>query len=63
MEWGDGMDMAEDILLGLSQLSDEGKQSALDYIEFLREREARQVRKMMEDIIEENLVAFQELAK
>lgn len=57
------MSMAEESLQGVAALSDEKKQTVLDFARFLREKEAREVRAMMSDIVDENTEAFRELAK
>jgi hypothetical protein len=63
MGGGDLMSMAEEILHELAALPDEKKQTVLDFARFLREKEAREVRAMINDIVDENLDAFRELAK
>ena len=57
------MSMAEEILREVASLPDEKKQTVLDFARFLREKEAREVRSMMNNIVDENLEAFRELAK
>lgn len=57
------MSMAEEILQELAALPDEQKRTVLDFARFLRDKEAREVRAAMEDIVNENLEAFKELAK
>lgn len=57
------MGIIEEILQEVAALPDDKKQTVLDFARFLREKEVREVRAMMNDIVDENIKAFRELAK
>jgi hypothetical protein len=57
------MILTEKLLREFEGLSDERKREVLDFIEFVKQREEREMEILMETIIAENRKALQELAR
>lgn len=57
------MTLAERIAVETSTLSVQTQQQILDFVQFLKQREMRQLEADMTAVIEENLPAWKELAK
>ena len=57
------MSLPETVMLELKSLTPEAQKQVLDFTLFLKEKQKRELEAMMEDIIEDNLPAFKELAK
>ncbi|WP_141705392.1 DUF2281 domain-containing protein [Vulcanibacillus modesticaldus] len=56
------MSLEEKLLKDFQSLSDDKKREVIDFVEFLKIRN-REVVNLMDDIIEENREAFEELSK
>lgn len=57
------MSISEEILIELKTMSDAQRAQGLDFARFLRQKEAREIEALAENIIEENMEALKELAK
>jgi len=57
------MSMSEKIMNELETLNDEQKREVLDFMRSLREDEEKALDALMDEIIDENLEALEELAK
>ena len=57
------MTSAEKLLQDFQELPEEKKQQVIDFIEFLKSKQQKEVEAMMDDIIETNKEALLELAK
>lgn len=57
------MGLPEEILRELEVLSDDRRREVLDFARFLRIRDELDTDRLMDQIIDENLEAFKELAK
>ena len=57
------MILTEKLLREFEGLSDERKREVLDFIEFVKQREEREMEILMETIIAENRKVLQELAR
>lgn len=57
------MGLPESILREMEGLNDANKRELLDFARFLRQKEEAKLDVLMQDIIEENMEAFEELAK
>ena len=57
------MTFAERILDEMKALPEQEQQQVLDFAQFLKAKQRRTLEKMLGDIITENQVAFQKLAK
>ncbi len=55
------MTLAEKLIKEFEQLPEEKKMQVIDFLEFLKEK--RNIEALMDDIIDQNLEALQELAK
>jgi len=56
------MSMAEDLLKRFEELPEDKKRQVIDFVEFLRVKERRELSDMMDDIIEKNKSALKELS-
>lgn len=57
------MGLPEEIMQELKVLNDVQKREVLDFVRFLKMKEEQELNKLMDDIIDENIDAFRELAK
>lgn len=57
------MTLAEKLIKEFEKLPEEKKMQVIDFVEFLKEKEKRTIEALMDDIIDQNLEALQELAK
>lgn len=57
------MSLPEEIMYELKGLNDFQKREVLDFVRFLRMKEEKELDALMDSIIEENIEAFEELAK
>ena len=57
------MSISEEILIELKTMSDAQRAQVLDFARFLRQKEAREIEALADNIIEENMEALKELAK
>jgi len=55
------MTLVEKLINGFGELSDARKEAVLDYVDFLRNKEARNLEKIMDEVILENQEAFRAL--
>lgn len=63
MTGGINMVLVEKLLQDFQGLPDDKKQQVLDFVEFLQEKQRKEIEQMMDNVIEENKEAFLELAK
>jgi uncharacterized protein YfbU (UPF0304 family) len=59
----DFMSLAEKFIKEFEALPEERKKEVIDFIEFIKVKESKNLNGMMDRIIEDNLEAFKELAK
>ncbi|MGL5511898.1 MAG: DUF2281 domain-containing protein [Sporomusa sp.] len=57
------MTLAEKLLQDFQDLPEEKKQQVIDFVEFLKSKQQKELETMMDDIIETNKEALLELAK
>lgn len=57
------MSLAEKFIKEFESLPEEKKREVIDFIEFLKVRDSKNLGEMMDRIIDDNLEAFKELAK
>lgn len=57
------MTLAEKLMKEFEKLPEEKKIQVIDFVEFLKEKENRDMESMMDEVIEKNLEALKELAK
>ena len=57
------MSISEEILIELKTMSDAQRAQGLDFARFLRQKEAREIEALADNIIEENMEALKEQAK
>lgn len=57
------MSLAEKLIEGFEQLSDEKKKEVIDFVEFLKIKEKKEKVELMDSLIDENQEALKELAK
>ncbi len=57
------MSLAEKLVNDFNELPEEKKREVIDFVEFLKKKENSSVEMLMDDVIEENKVALEELAK
>ncbi len=57
------MSLAQDLIRNFNELSDDKKKEVIDFVEFLKARSQRNLEKAMDDIIENNKIALEELSK
>ena len=57
------MTLTEKLLKDFQELSEERKRQIIDFAEFLRNQEQKELESMMDAVIANNKEAFQELAK
>jgi uncharacterized protein YfbU (UPF0304 family) len=55
--------LAEKLLKEFEQLTEEKKKEVIDFVEFIKVKEQREIEKLMDTIIDENKEALEELAK
>ncbi|ADL08486.1 DUF2281 domain-containing protein [Thermosediminibacter oceani] len=55
------MSLAEKFLKEFNELTEERKREVIDFIEFLKAKDKKELEKFMDSIIEENRQAFKEL--
>ena len=55
------MTLVEKLIKRFGELSDARKEAVLDYVDFLRNKEARNLEKIMDEVILENQEAFRAL--
>ncbi len=57
------MTLAEKLLKEFEQLTEEKKQEVIDFVEFIKTKDQREIETLMETVINENREALEELAK
>ena len=57
------MTLADKLIEEFEKLPEEKKIQVIDFVEFLKEKEKRNIEALMDDVIGENLEALKELAK
>ncbi len=57
------MSLAQDLIRNFNELSDDKKKEVIDFVEFLKARSQKNLEKAMDDIIEDNKIALEELSK
>ena len=57
------MTLAEKLLKEFEQLTEEKKKEVIDFIEFIKAKEEKEIENLMDTIIDENREALEELAK
>lgn len=57
------MTLAEKLLQDFQELPEEKKQQVIDFVEFLKTKQEKELEAMMDDIIDTNKEALLELAK
>jgi len=57
------MTLAEKLLQEFQELSEDKQRQTINFVEFLRTKEQKELENMMDDVISENKEAFLELAK
>ncbi|MBP2660626.1 MAG: hypothetical protein H6Q69_3658 [Firmicutes bacterium] len=57
------MTLAEKLLQKFQELPEDKQRQIIDFVEFLRAREQKELENMMDDVIIDNKEAFLELAK
>ncbi len=57
------MSLPEEIMMEIQAMDDAQRREVLDFARFLRQKEARELDSLMDSIIDENMEAFEELAK
>lgn len=57
------MSLPEEIMVEIQAMNDMQKREALDLARFIRQKDARELDMLMDSIINENMEAFEELAK
>jgi hypothetical protein len=57
------MSLSERLIKEFEELSDVGKNEVIDFVEFLKLKEKKNMTNLMDDIIKDNDEAFKELAK
>lgn len=57
------MSVQEELLQELEAMSDAQRAQVLDFARFLRHREQQALDRLVDDIIDQNMEAFEELAK
>ena len=57
------MTLAEKLLKEFEQLTEEKKKEVIDFVEFIKSKEQREIDSLMETVINENREALEELAK
>lgn len=57
------MTLMEKLINGFEQLSEEKKQEVIDFVEFLKSKEQKEIENLMDSVIAENKEALEELAK
>lgn len=57
------MDLAEKLVQEFEKLSEGKKAEVIDFVEFLRTKEGKSRKELMDQVIDENLEALKELAK
>ena len=57
------MTLAEKLLQEFQELPEDKQLQTIDFVEFLRAKEQKELENMMDDVITENKEAFLELAK
>jgi hypothetical protein len=63
MTGGVKMLLVEKLLQDFQGLPEDKKQQVIDFVEFLQEKQRKEIEQMMDDVITENKEAFLELAK
>lgn len=57
------MTLAEKLLQEFQELPEDKQRQTIDFVEFLRAKEQKELENMMDDVIADNKEAFLELAK
>ncbi len=57
------MTLADKLIKDFEQLPEEKKKEVLDFVEFLKQKEQREVENLMDEVIRENREALEELSK
>lgn len=55
--------LAEKLIQEFEKLPEERKMEVIDFVEFMKQKEQREIEKLMDLVIEENKEALEELAK
>jgi uncharacterized protein YfbU (UPF0304 family) len=57
------MSLAEDLIKNFNELPDDKKKEVIDFVEFLKVRSQKNLEKPMDELIEDNKIALDELSK
>lgn len=57
------MTLAEKLIKKFEQLTEEKKREVIDFVEFIKAKEQRELENLMDSVIAENKEALEELAK
>lgn len=57
------MNLAEKLVVEFEQLSEEKKREVIDFVEFVKAKEQKELESLMDLVISENTQALEELAK
>ncbi|HEX9060183.1 MAG TPA: hypothetical protein VF941_08375 [Clostridia bacterium] len=57
------MTLAEKLIKEFEQLTEEKKREVIDFVEFIKAKEQRELENLMDSVIAENKEALEELAK
>ncbi|PKM95286.1 MAG: hypothetical protein CVU84_06300 [Firmicutes bacterium HGW-Firmicutes-1] len=57
------MSLAQDLIRNFNELSEDKKKEVIDFVEFLKVRSQKNLEQAMDEIIEDNKIALEELSK
>ncbi|MBA1334677.1 MAG: Ribonucleases G and E [Firmicutes bacterium] len=57
------MSLAEKLIKEFEQLTEEKKKEVIDFVEFIKAKEQKEIENLMDTVIDENREALEELAK
>ncbi len=57
------MSLAQDLIRNFNELSDDKKKEVIDFVEFLKVRSQKNLEQAMDEIINDNKIALEELSK
>jgi hypothetical protein len=63
MKRGDIMSLAEKLVNDFNELPEDKKIEVIDFVEFLKKKQEVSLEELMDNVIEENKIALEELAK
>lgn len=63
MKRGDIMSLAEKLVIDFNELPEDKKIEVIDFVEFLKKKQEVSLEQLMDNVIKDNKIAFEELAK